>query len=374
MKLKVSAFFAAFTCMLAACKNNNNNNEQTHSLPVTNVISKDTFIYTDYISDIHAIQNVEIRARVNGYLEKIFIDEGEQVHAGQLLFTINNKEYLEELAKAKALYKAAVADLDAVNLEYKNVLKLAEKKIVSTTEIALAKSKLDAQKAKMEEALAHQSYINIKLSNTEIRAPFSGIVNRTPQKSGSLIEEGTLLTTISNSNQVFAYFDVSEKEYLRYARNLKSDSLESNTVTLILADGMEHNYKGQIETIEGIIDESTGNIAFRARFPNPDRIIKHGASGTVRLVKQFNDILIVPQKSTFEIQDKLYVYVVDEQNNLQQRNIGYVARLPHVFLVNNGIKAGERILFEGIQNVKPNMTIKPELHHMSELLQGVSVK
>ncbi len=360
--------------MLAACKNNNNNNEQTHSFPVTNVISKDTFIYTDYISDIHAIQNVEIRARVNGYLEKIFIDEGEQVHAGQLLFTINNKEYLEELAKAKALYKAAVADLDAVNLEYKNVLKLAEKKIVSTTEIALAKSKLDAQKAKMEEALAHQSYINIKLSNTEIRAPFSGIVNRTPQKSGSLIEEGTLLTTISNSNQVFAYFDVSEKEYLRYARNLKSDTLESNTVTLILADGMEHNYKGQIETIEGIIDESTGNIAFRARFPNPDRIIKHGASGTVRLVKHFNDILIVPQKSTFEIQDKLYVYVVDEQNNLQQRNIGYVARLPHVFLVNNGIKARERILFEGIQNVKPNMTIKPELHHMSELLQGVSVK
>ncbi len=374
MKTKTLALSALCIIALSACENNNQSNKKAESFPVTSVIKIDTSTFTDYVTEIHAIQNVEIRARVAGYLEKIFVDEGAQVKEGQILFSINNREYVEELAKAKALYKSAVADVDAAELEYKNVLQLAEKKIVSSTEVALAKNKLEAQKAKMDEAQAHQAYVQIKLSNTEIKAPFDGIINRIPHKIGSLIDEGTLLTSISEYDEVYAYFDVSEKEYLNYARNLKSDSIESKVVTLLLADGSEHNYKGKIETVEGIIDESTGNIAFRAKFPNPDKLIKHGASGRVRLRKKFSDVLVIPQKSTFEIQDKLYVYIVDKSNKIQIRNIEYVARLPHLFLVNKGIESGERIVFEGIQNVKADMLIKPEEKNMRQIINELSAK
>ncbi len=374
MKTNTLAFTALCAIVLSACENNNHSNQNTESFPVTTVIKIDTSTFTDYVSEIHAIQNVEIRARVAGYLEKNFVDEGAQVKEGQILFSINNREYAEELAKAKALFKSAVADVDAAELEFKNVLQLAEKKIVSSTEVALAKNKLEAQKAKMDETQAHQAYVQIKLSNTEIKAPFDGIINRIPHKIGSLIDEGTLLTSISEYDEVYAYFDVSEKEYLNYARNLKSDSVESKVVTLILADGSEHYYKGKIETVEGIIDESTGNIAFRAKFPNPDKLVKHGASGRVRLRKKFNNVLVIPQKSTFEIQDKLYVYVVDKNNKIQIRNIDYVARLPHLFLVNKGIENGERIVFEGIQNVKADMLIKPEEKNMRQIIKELSVK
>jgi len=374
VKTNLLAFFALCAIALNACKNNQPSNQKIDTFPVVSVIKIDTSTFTDYVSEIHAIQNVEIRARVAGYLEKIFVDEGIQVKEGQILFSINNREYAEELAKAKALYKSAVADVDAVELELKNVLQLAEKKIVSSTEVALAKNKVEAQKAKMDEAQAHQAYVQIKLSNTEIKAPFDGIINRIPHKIGSLIEEGTLLTSISEYDEVYAYFDVSEKEYLNYARNLKSDSVESKVVSLILADGSEHNYKGKIETVEGVIDESTGNIAFRAKFKNPDKLIKHGASGRVRLRKKFNNALIVPQKSTFEIQDKLYVYIVDKNNKIQVRNISYAARLPHLFIVNKGISLGERIIFEGIQNAKAEMVINPEEKSMRQIIKELSAK
>lgn len=360
--------------IFGSCQKNKTTDHKQESFPTTTILKTDTFTYSDYVSEIHAIQNVEIRARVAGYLEKIHVDEGIHVKEGQLLFSINNREYVEELAKAKALHKSTIAEVYAAELELKNVMQLAEKKIVSSTEVALAKNRLEAQKAKMDEANAHQAYIQIKLSNTEIKAPFDGVINRIPHKIGSLIDEGTLLTSISEYDEVYAYFDVSEKEYLNYARNLKADSVESKIVSLILADGNEHKYKGMIETVEGVIDESTGSIAFRAKFPNPDKLIKHGASGRVRLRKKFTNVLLVPQKSTFEIQDKLFVYVVDKTNKIQMRNIDYVARLPHLFIVNKGIDSGERIVYEGIQNVKADMVIKPDERNMRQIIKTLAAK
>ncbi|HRG59396.1 MAG TPA: efflux RND transporter periplasmic adaptor subunit [Bacteroidia bacterium] len=356
--------------LLSSCKSNKTIENNYETFPVTTVISKDTSTYTEYVAEIHAEQNVEIRARVNGYLDRLYVDEGAFVKEGQLLFTINNKEYVEELAKAKALYKNAIAKVNEAELELKNVIALSERKIVSNTEVALAKNKLEAQKANVEESLAHQSHVQIKLDNTKIKAPFSGIINRIPHKIGSLIEEGTLLTTISENDEVYAYFDVSEKEYLNYARNLKRDSVNSKVVSLILADGKEHEVKGLIETIEGEIDENTGNIAFRAKFSNPDKIVKHGASGKIRLAKKFEDAILIPQKSTFEIQDKLYVYVLNKHNKLEIRNIEIKHRLPHLYIVAKGLKPGENILFEGLQNVKNGMSIKAQYQSMLAIINN----
>lgn len=371
--MKQLSLLAACFILLSGCEPKPTETKP-ESFPVTSVVKVDTFTYTDYVAEIHALQNVEIRARVSGYLEKFYVDEGVYVTQNQLLFSINNKEYVEELAKTKALYKSAVADMNGAELELKNVLQLAEKKIVSSTEVELAKNKLDAKKAQMEEAQAYQTHAQLKLSNTEIRAPFNGIINRIPHKIGSLIEEGTLLTSISENDEVFAYFDVSEKEYLSYARNNQKDSINSRVATLILADGFEHPSKGKIETIEGVIDSHTGNIAFRARFKNPGKIIKHGASGKIRLRKKFDGVLIVPQKSTFEIQDKLYVYVVDKDNKIQVRNIESKTRLPHLYIVSAGISEGETIIYEGIQNVKADMIIKPELTTMRQIIKKLASK
>lgn len=357
-----------------SCKNNPKEEQETETFPTTTITQLDTFTTVDYVTEIHAIQNVEIRARVDGYLDKIHIDEGATVIKGQLLFSINNKEYVEELAKAKALFKNAIAEFDAAELEYKNVAQLADKKIVSSTELALAKNKLEAQKAKMEEAQAHQAYVEIKLSNSEIRAPFNGTINRIPHKIGSLISEGTLLTSIADNESVYAYFDVSEKEYLTYARNLKSDSTNSKIVSLILADGTTHEYKGIIETMEGVIDGKTGNIAFRAKFPNPQRLIKHGSSGKVRLNKRFDNVCLVPQKSTFEIQDKLYVYVVNSENKTVMRSIDFQARLPHYFILKNGLSAGETIVLDGVQNIKENMVIQPQSIRNGSLKKDLALK
>lgn len=360
--------------VLSACGASDVQKKTENQFQVTPVMEIDTLSFTDYVAEIHALQNVEIRARVSGYLEKFHIDEGKYVSENQLLFTINNKEYAEELAKAKALYKSTVVEVNGAELELKNALVLAEKKIISNTEIELAKNKLEAQKAKMEEAAAHQTHAQLKLSNTEIRAPFNGIVNRIPYKVGSLIDEGTLLTTISENDEVYAYFDVSEKEYLNYARNIKKDSINSRSVSLLLADGSEHKHQGYIETIEGEIDAGTGNIAFRARFKNPEKLIKHGASGKVRLKKRYDNALVIPQKSTFEIQDKLYVYVVDENNTLRVRNIETLYRLPHLFVVSKGLKAGDLLIYEGIQNVKDGMVIKPQLVSLRNIIKQLASK
>ncbi len=374
MKLKFIAIIATNLLLLYGCQDKQQKKDITETFPVTTIIQKDTVSFSEYVTELHAIKNIEIRARVTGYLEKIHIDEGTHVREGQLLFSINKREYMEELAKAKASLRSVNADLDAAELELKNIKQLAEKKIVSETEVSIAKNKLEIQKAKLEEAQAHKAFVQIRLSNTDIKAPFSGIINRIPHKVGSLIDEGTLLTSLSEYHEIYAYFDVSEKEYLNYMKNIKSDQINSKIVSLVLADGSEHPYKGKIETVEGVIDESTGNIAFRAKFPNPDKIIKHGSSGKIRLQSRFNNALLVPQKSTFEIQDKLYVYVLEKDNRVSIRNIEYLANIPHFYILKKGLNPGEKIIYEGIQKLKTDMIIKPEERSMKKIIAELSKK
>lgn len=360
--------FILFSVVLTSC-NKEKKAEKPESFPVTEIIAIDTLGFVDYVAEIKAKQNVEIRARVSGYLEKIYIDEGKYVKQGQLLFTINNGEYKEELAKAKAVYRSALADANAAELEVNNIKQLVEKNIVSKTELALAKNKLESMNARVEEALAHQTSVAHKLSYTSIKAPFDGLVNRIPHKIGSLIEEGTLLTSISEDDEVLVYFDVSEKEYLTYANSLKNDTITTKTVSLILANGKEHSTKGKIETIEGEIEEKTGNIAFRARFNNKDKVLKHGASGKIRLEKKYPKALLIPQKSTFDLQERLYVYVIDKDDKVRSRNIIAKNRIPHFFIVDKGLQVGDRILYEGIQSVRDDKIITPQMISMREVLK-----
>lgn len=351
---------------LAACSTENKKNESVETFLTTSPIMLDTSYTVEYAADIHSIQNVEIRTKVKGHLENIYVDEGDAVKAGQLLFSINKDAFKLELLKAQANLKSAIAQLKIDQLELENVKKLYEKNIVSKTEYDKAAAMLDAANAKIEEAKSEEQVAKLHLSYAEIRAPFDGIIDRIPYKKGSMIDEGSLLTTISNNKEVFAYFNVSEKEYL----NIRSQkaSIEKNKITLLLANNQPHQYKGSIETIDGEFDKNTGNIAFRAKFANPDILLRHGSSGKVQHINELEKALVIPQKSTFEIQDKYYVYVVDANNTIKAKNITVKQRLPHLFVIENNLSVNDKIVYEGIQNVKDGDQIKGEFISMRQII------
>ncbi len=334
--------------------------QEVQNLPVTQVLMRDTTLQREYVADIQAIQNVELRARVPGFLERIYVDEGQEVKKGQLLFKINDEEYKAELAKAKANMQNTIAEAKAVELEVDRLRVLVDKNVISKTELDVAQARLEAVKARISEARSAETNATMRVSYTSIRAPFDGIIDRIPLKTGSLIEHGTLLTTASDISNVFAYFYVSESEYLQYMKMRGNAEANSDEVNLILADGSPYPHTGLIETMEGEFKASTGSIAFRARFPNPGKILKHRATGRISLSSTIENAVIVPQKSVFEIQDKNYVFLVDSTNQVKMKNFVPKTRFSHYYIVESGLEPGDRIVFEGIQNLQEGMEIEPQ--------------
>ncbi|QKZ14303.1 efflux RND transporter periplasmic adaptor subunit [Spirosoma sp. KUDC1026] len=330
------------------------------TLPVVAIKRHNTALHREYVSTLEAVQNVEIRARVSGFLEKIHVDEGQPVRRGQLLFTLNAAEYRAEVDKAKAAYKNAVANARTAEVEVERVKLLIAKNIVSKTDLDLAQAKLESARAQIDDARSAQAMAALRVAQASIRAPFDGIINRIPLKMGSLIEEGTLLTTVSDLNEVFAYFDVSEREYLGFIKNNR-DLLGKGAkpVEMLLADESLYPHKGRIEVMESVFEDGAGTIAFRARFPNPKHLLKHGSSGKVRLENVMDKALLVPQQATFEVQDKNYVYVVDQNNRVKSRSFVPQGRTGPYYLVRSGLEPGDRVVYEGIQNIRDGAQIVP---------------
>ncbi|HEV7381996.1 MAG TPA: efflux RND transporter periplasmic adaptor subunit, partial [Dyadobacter sp.] len=348
-------------------KDTSETSDSIRTIPVTELKTQSTKLHREYVGDIHAVKNVEIYARVKGYLEEVYVDEGKEVRKGQVLFRINNEEYVANLAKAKAMLQSAVAEAKGAELELKRVKLLVDKNVISKTEVEVAEAKLAAVNAKIEEARSEKANAALQLAQTQIRAPFDGIIDRIPSKTGSLINEGTLLTTLSDTKHVFAYFNVSENEYLEYVKARGKADNRQALVELELADGSYFKHKGTIETMEGAFDEGTGSIAFRARFANPDKLLKHGSTGTVRLTNAVDNAILIPQKAAFEIQDKNFVYVVQKDNKIKTRVFTPQSRLGDYYVVKSGLEPGERIVYEGLQGLKDGATINPKTISMDSL-------
>jgi len=346
--------FLALCLITASCTPQKEADNKVDTHEVVNPLVKDTTYSSEYVAEIQSVKYAEVRSKVKGYIEKIHVDEGQAVKEGQLLFTLNALGFEKEVQKADAAYKSAAADLKAAEVELTNVRRLLEKNIVSEAEFDVLRAKADALKADVEEALVNKEQATLQLSFANIKAPYSGVINRIPNKAGSLIAEGDMLTSISDSREVFAYFNLSEIDYLDYSTEEK----ETKTVSLKLANHALYAHEGKIEMIESEFDHATGNIAFRARFPNPDGILKHGANGKVIVNKQYQNALLIPQKSTFEIQDKLYVFVVKPDGVLEQRNIIPKMRFPDFYAVESGLSKDDKILFEGVENVKDGAKIE----------------
>ena len=343
---------------LAGCASKIEKKEEAGKYAVTSPLRVDTSFTKEYVAQIRSVKNIEIRAQEKGFLQNIYVDEGQSVKAGQVLFKIMPKIYEAELMKAEA--EAAAAEI-----ELENTKALVEKNVVSKNEQAMAQAKLD--QARAETALA-----KIHLSFTEIRAPFDGTIDRLPKKLGSLIDEGELLTTLSDNSQVYAYFNVSEPEYLDYQTNKKNRG--STAVRLLLANNQPLSYCGNVETIESEFNNETGNIAFRASFPNPDRLLKNGETGKVLMTMPQKNALLIPQKATYEIQDKKYVFIVGKDNVVRSKEITIGGQLPDLYLVSSGLAETDKVLLEGVQKVKEDDKIEYAFQNPGEVISHLRLK
>ncbi|MGJ1409230.1 efflux RND transporter periplasmic adaptor subunit [Sphingobacterium thalpophilum] len=331
---------AALLCQIG-CTSKKEEKEEKEKFNVTSAVEMDTIIRKDFVSQIRSFRNIELRAQEKGYLEQIFVDEGQFVRKGQLLFRIMPKMY-------EAEYRKSLAEVNVADIEVQNTKTLADKNVVSPNELAMAK-------AKLEQAKAAAAIAKLHLSFTEIRAPFDGTIDRIPLKLGSLVDEGELLTSLSDNSQMLVYFNVSEPEYLSYQTNVSKRG--DTHVSLQLANNELFTEQGLVETIESEFDSETGNIAFRARFPNPNRLLRHGESGKVVMSFPLKQALIIPQKATYELQDRKYVYIVDKDGKLKARHITIGNSLPDLYIVTGGLEKEDRFLLDGIQKAKEDEKI-----------------
>lgn len=341
--------------LLTSCGHTEHEKHENATFLATNPIIKDTTVTKDYVSQIQSFRHIELRALEKGYLQKIYVDEGQFVKQGQILFQIMPNLYQAEMQKAKA-------EANFARIEYLNTKKLAESNVVAPNELLMAKAKLD--KANAELALA-----NVHLKFTEIRAPFDGYIDRFQVKLGSLVDEGDLLTNLSDNSKMWVYYNVPEAEYLDFKENQKK-GIHTN-VNLLMANNKYFEYPGVVETIEADFNNETGNISFRATFPNPKALLRHGETGNIHITLPYKNAMLIPQKATFEVLDKKYVYVIDKNNEVKSREIVIAAELQHLFIVKSGLQETDKILLEGIRLVKENEKVhfkleKPE-HVISHL-------
>ena len=319
-----------------SCSKKEEEKEEVTKFLVTSPLQKDTTITKDYVAQIHSIQHIEMRALERGYLQKIFVDEGQYVQKGQMMFQIMPMLYQAELKKSQAEAKF-------VNIEYQNTKKLADNNVVSPNELALAQAKLDKAQAEVSLAQTHLQF-------TAIKAPFSGIMDHFQARLGSLVDEGDLLTTLSDNSKMWVYYNVPEAEYLSYKAHAQTGN--NMHVKLRMANNEVFDETGVVQTIEADFNNETGNIAFRATFPNPKGLLRNGETGSVMMTVPLKHALIVPQKATFEVLEKKFVYVVDKKNVVHQTEVVVASEMPDLYIISSGLKVDDKIMLEGIRKVK----------------------
>jgi membrane fusion protein, multidrug efflux system len=334
----------ALTCLcLPACTHVEEQEHEAHKITATNPQSVPVTLTQPYVCQIHSQRHIKVRALEMGYLETITVKEGQQVKSGDMLFKV-----IPILYQKKADAEQAEANLAKLQLQYTQ--KLAADKVVSQQEVSLKNAELQRADAKAELAKAELDFATVK-------APFDGIIDRLHLQHGSLVEEGEILTTLSDNSVMWVYFNVPEKRYLEYIQDPHKDELK---VELMLANGKKFEHLGKIGAIEADFNNETGNIPFRADFPNPDRLLRHGQTGTVLISRVQNDALVIPQRATFEVLAKRYVFVIDKDNVVHQREITYSNELDDIFVIDKGLDVNDKIVLEGLRQVHDGDTVEYE--------------
>src|ERR1700743_759076 len=337
------------------------------SLPVAAIVTGTDTTYQEYPASIEGTVNVEIRPQVSGSLDKVFVDEGAFVNAGQPLFKINELPYRAQLNNALASLHAAEGAIANAQLEIDKLTPLVENKVVSDYQLKSAKAAFQAAKANVESAKANVSTAQINLGYTLIKAPVSGYIGRLLKKQGSLVApaDAEALTQLSDVHDVHVYFSLSEKDFVSFKEQYPGTTLKDKlkqlpSVSLLLADNSAYTKQGKIDMIDGQFDKTTGAITLRASFDNPQGLLRSGNTGKIRLSLQHKDALIVPASATVEMQDKVFVFAVADSNKVKKQAITIIGKSGDHYLVKDGVKAGDQIVLSGIDHLQEGMVIHPE--------------
>lgn len=316
-------------------------NEQ--KIVVTTPKVENVTITESFVCQIRSQRHIEVRTLDGGYINEIDIHEGQTVKKDDMMFKILPVLYKAKLDAENA--KASVAQQ-----KYKYTQQLAQDKVVSQNEVNLAKAEMDEAEAKAKFAAA-------ELNFTEVRAPFNGIVDRLLLREGSLVKDGDVLTTLADNSTMWVYFNVPEKYYLHYMATKKERETDDK-IELMLANGETFPEAGKIGAIEADFNNQNGNIKFRADFPNPNGLLRHGQTGTIKILRPLKNVLVIPQRATFEILDKRYVWVVDEASVARQTLISVKYELEDIFVIDSGLKATDKIILEGVREVEDGVKVE----------------
>jgi len=361
--------------LLASCGNNEDAKKAQaaaaaapQAYPVFAVNAQSTTLDSDYPATIEGIQNIDIRPKVDGFIQKIYVDEGAVVKKGQLLFTISAPQYEQQVRTAKASISSAEADVNAAQLQVNKTKPLVDKDIISKYDLDAAQLTLQSRKAALAQAKAELVNARVNLGYTSITSPVDGIIGSIPFKTGSLVSSSSAqpLTTVSNISKVYAYFSLNEKQLLDFSKTYKGNTLAQQmknipAVSLVLADGSIYAQNGKIESINSQINTNTGSASLRATFPNPIALLKSGSSASVRIPQHLENAILVPQKSTTDLQGKKFVYVLGDSSKIVSTEIQIMELAKDKFyVVTKGLKAGDKIVLEGFQSLKDGVKIKPE--------------
>lgn len=346
---------------------------------VFKITPQNATLVSEYPATLQGQQNIEIRPKIDGYVEQIYVDEGSTVKKGQLLFRLSAPQYAQEVNTAAAAINSAEADVSTAQLQVNKTKPLVDKEIISHYELEAAENTLKARQAALAQAKASLANAKINLAYTTIVSPVDGVVGAIPYKLGSLITSGTAqpLTTVSNIGHVYAYFSLNEKQLLDFAKTVKGTTMNDKLanippVSLILSDGSDYPEKGKVETVGGLINTQTGSASFRAIFPNALGLIRSGGSATLGIPQTVKNAVLIPQKSSYELQGKHFVYVVDEKGMVKSTEIKIMNLVTgQFFVVTEGLTSGNTIVLDGATTLQDGMTIKPNVQQSETIYKDL---
>ena len=359
---------AVLTVVLASCgggKSGGKPNFGDNEYAVRTVQGQNADLQTTYPATIKGVQDVEIRPKVSGFITKLCVKEGQQVKAGQLLFVIDNVTYAAAVRQARAAVNAAKAQLNTARLTYNNSQKLFKNNVIGSYELQSSKNAMESAAAQLAQAEA--AYVSAKqnLDFCFVSSPANGVVGDLPYRVGALVSASSQqpLTTVSNNSTMQVYFSMTEKDLLdmtKTAGGINAAISSYPAVKLQLADGSIYNHPGKVATVSGVIDPTTGSVSMRADFPNPERVLKSGASGSIVVPHTATSAVVVPQDAVVEVQDKNFVYVVGKDNKVKYTPVEINSQNDGKnYIITSGLHIGDRFVVNGVSSLQDGMEIKP---------------
>ncbi|MGY8908401.1 MAG: efflux RND transporter periplasmic adaptor subunit [Flavobacteriales bacterium] len=370
-KINVKPIITAFLIsgLLISCDKEQENKQAAKmppaTFPVTQLQPKTVTGFTEYPTNIEGIINSDVRAKTSGYIKKVFVDEGEKVRKGQVLFELETQSLSQDAGAAKARINVAQVEVD-------KLIPLVEKNIISAVQ-------LETAKANLAQAKANYSGVSANIGYATIRSSVDGYVGAINFREGALISpnDATPLTTVSNISKVYAFFSLNETQYLDFLQNAEGKNLKEklanyDAVNLILANGSMYSEKGKIETSSGQINQTTGTVSFRAVFDNPNQLLTNGNSGRIQIPIVYENATVVPQEATYEQQGNIMIFKLEENNKVTSSIIKIKANVDNLYVVESGLESNAKIVTTGVGKLKSGMEITPKEIPFEEVTKPIT--